>query len=103
MIASHNGHVDVVNVLLQHGASVHLQDKVKLHILVHMPHNYGCVAMYIFCISLTHVSIHNLLYFMPVFKIFVSLANYRPAFLYKITCCIVCIYLIYIELQSFSE
>ena len=28
--ASHNGHVDVVNVLLQHGASVHLQNKVKL-------------------------------------------------------------------------
>ena len=32
MIASHNGHVDVVNVLLQHGASVHLQNKVKLHV-----------------------------------------------------------------------
>ena len=30
MIACHNGHVDVVNVLLQHGASVHLQNKVKL-------------------------------------------------------------------------
>ena len=30
MIASYNGHVDVVNVLLQHGASVHLQNKVKL-------------------------------------------------------------------------
>ena len=30
MIASLNGHVDVVNVLLQHGASVHLQDKVRL-------------------------------------------------------------------------
>ena len=30
MIASQNGHVDVVNVLLQHGASVHLQNKVKL-------------------------------------------------------------------------
>ena len=29
MIASLNGHVDVVNVLLQHGASVHLQTKVK--------------------------------------------------------------------------
>ena len=30
MIASQNGHADVVNVLLQHGASVHLQNKVKL-------------------------------------------------------------------------
>ena len=30
MIASHNGHVDVVNVLLKHGANVHLQNKVKL-------------------------------------------------------------------------
>ena len=30
MIASLNGHVDVVNVLLQHGASVHLQKKVRL-------------------------------------------------------------------------
>ena len=30
MIASQNGHVDVVNVLLQHGASVDLQNKVKL-------------------------------------------------------------------------
>ena len=28
MIASQNGHVNVVNVLLQHGASVHLQNKV---------------------------------------------------------------------------
>ena len=33
MIASQNGHVDVVNVLLQHGASVHLQNKVKLYLL----------------------------------------------------------------------
>ena len=30
MIASYNGHVDVVNVLLQHGASVDLQNKVEL-------------------------------------------------------------------------
>ena len=30
MVASYNGHVDVVTVLLQHGASVDLQDKVKL-------------------------------------------------------------------------
>ena len=30
MIASLNGHVDVVNVLIQHGASVHLKNKVKL-------------------------------------------------------------------------
>ena len=30
MIASHNGHVDVVNVLLQQGASLHLQNKVSL-------------------------------------------------------------------------
>ena len=30
MIASQNGYIDVVNVLLQHGASVHLQNKVKL-------------------------------------------------------------------------
>ena len=30
MVASQNGHFDVVNVLLQHGASVHLQNKVKL-------------------------------------------------------------------------
>ena len=41
MIASRNAHVDIVNVLLQHGASVHLHDKVKLHmlytILVHNP------------------------------------------------------------------
>ena len=33
MIASQNGHVDVVNVVLQHGASVHLQNKVNLHLL----------------------------------------------------------------------
>ena len=30
MIASRNGHVDVVNMLLQHGASVQLENKVKL-------------------------------------------------------------------------
>ena len=30
MVASQNGHIDVVNVLLQHGASVYLQNKVKL-------------------------------------------------------------------------
>ena len=30
IIASLNGHVDVVNVLLQYGASVHLQNKVRL-------------------------------------------------------------------------
>ena len=29
MMASQNGHVDVVNVLLQHGASVRLQNKVR--------------------------------------------------------------------------
>ena len=30
MIVSQYGHVDVVNALLQHGASVHLQNKVRL-------------------------------------------------------------------------
>ena len=30
MIATYNGRVDVVNVLGQHGASVHLKNKVKL-------------------------------------------------------------------------
>ena len=30
MAASHSGHVNVVKVLLQHGASVDLQNKVKL-------------------------------------------------------------------------
>ena len=30
MVASEYGHVDVVNVLLQPGASVHLQNKVEL-------------------------------------------------------------------------
>ena len=42
MIASENGHVDVVNVLLQHGACVHLQNKVELHLLTFLfisPHN----------------------------------------------------------------
>ena len=34
MIASQNGRVDVFNVLLQYGASVHLQNKVKLHLLI---------------------------------------------------------------------
>ena len=29
MVASYNGHVDVINVLLQHGASVNLPKKVK--------------------------------------------------------------------------
>ena len=33
MIASLNGHVDVVNVLLQHAASVHFQNKVRLWLL----------------------------------------------------------------------
>ena len=32
MMASYNGHVDVVNVLLQHGASVDLQNKVKIQL-----------------------------------------------------------------------
>ena len=36
MVASKNGRADVVDVLLQHGASVHLQDKVKLHMLTVM-------------------------------------------------------------------
>ena len=31
MIASHNGHVDIVNILLQHGGSVHLHDMVRLY------------------------------------------------------------------------
>ena len=35
MIASDYGHVDVVNVLLQHGASVHLQNEVKLFLLTY--------------------------------------------------------------------
>ena len=30
MIASQNGHVDVVSALLQRGARVHLQNKVKM-------------------------------------------------------------------------
>ena len=30
MIASQNGHADIVNVLLQHGASVDLLNKVKV-------------------------------------------------------------------------
>ena len=30
MMASHNGHVEVVDRLLQHGARVDLQDKVYL-------------------------------------------------------------------------
>ena len=34
MIVSYNGHVDVVNVLLQHGASVHLQNEVELLLLI---------------------------------------------------------------------
>ena len=29
MIASQNGHIDVVNMLLKHGASVHLEIKVN--------------------------------------------------------------------------
>ena len=33
MIASENGHVDVVDVLLQHGASVHLRNEVKLQLI----------------------------------------------------------------------
>ena len=33
MIASGKGHVDVVNALLQHGANVHLQSKVKMQLL----------------------------------------------------------------------
>ena len=33
MMASQNGYDDLVNVLLQHGASVHLQSKVNLHLL----------------------------------------------------------------------
>ena len=51
MLASQNGHVDVVNVLLQHGASVDLQDKVKLHMLTFLfisPHKYKCIVVYIF-------------------------------------------------------
>ena len=30
MVASERGHVDVVNVFLKHGASVHFQNKVKM-------------------------------------------------------------------------
>ena len=30
MLASHNGHVEVVDKLLQHGATVDLQDNVTL-------------------------------------------------------------------------
>lgn len=33
MLASQNGHVGVVNELLQHGASVDVQSKVKLQLL----------------------------------------------------------------------
>ena len=52
MVASKNGRADVVNVLLQHGASVHPQDKVKLYMLAFLyisPHKYECIA--------THVSV----------------------------------------------
>ena len=48
MIASQNGHVDVVNVLLQHGASIHLMNKVKIQM---------------FCINLGDIrTVHILLY-----------------------------------------
>ena len=30
MVASQNGHVEVINMLLQHGARVDLQDKVYI-------------------------------------------------------------------------
>ena len=30
MVASHNGHVEVVNMLLQHGARIDLQEKVHI-------------------------------------------------------------------------
>ena len=58
MIACQNGHVDVVNVLLQHGASVDLQNKVTLLLLKFLfisLHNYECIAVYIFCINLITV------------------------------------------------
>ena len=35
MIASLNGHVDVVNTLLQHGASVDLKDEVQLFAVIY--------------------------------------------------------------------
>ena len=41
--ASYNGHVDVVNVLLQHGANVHLQNKVKLTFVIITLHIYSSI------------------------------------------------------------
>ena len=48
MIASQNGHVDVVNVLLQHRASVHLQNKVKFYVFytIVLIHNYNAMVLY---------------------------------------------------------
>ena len=52
MIACQNGHVDIVKVLLQHGASVLMQNKVKLLLLKSC--SYASIIMqyiYIFCIT----------------------------------------------------
>ena len=70
MIASYNGHVDVVNVLLQHGASVHLQNKVKLigskgaHLSVEgFPQKHDCILfseVYTFCDDISYCTIDRM-------------------------------------------
>ena len=61
MIASQNKHVDVVNVLLQHGASVDLQNKVKLHLLTFLH-----IAMYIFVTQYGSTVYKGLLWSIPI-------------------------------------
>ena len=52
MIASQNGHVEVVDTLLQHGASVDLKDKVHLFAVIYNKSFYyilfEAAAMYYF-------------------------------------------------------
>ena len=52
MIASLNGHVDVVNVLLQHGASVHLQNMVRFW-LFHRNKKIVCVIFHLHNVMVT--------------------------------------------------
>ena len=40
MVASQNGHVEVVDKLLQHGAKADLQEKVSRMYLFASPHNF---------------------------------------------------------------
>ena len=54
MIASQNGHAEVVDTLLQHGASVDLQDNVSAEMLYFVIIHHDIVQLYLKMLTILH-------------------------------------------------